>query len=61
MRELSSSSVCSGLRMLSADPIWLRMWATISLEHKDVVRYESTKMDYIRRSNIKEISGREGS
>ena len=37
------------------------MWATISLEHNDVIRYESTKMDYIRRSNIKEISGRERS
>ena len=37
------------------------MWATISLEHNDVVRYESTKIDYIRWSNIKEILGREGS
>ena len=33
------------------------MWATISSEHNDVIRYKSAKMDYIRRSNIIKISG----
>ena len=35
-----------------------RMWATISLEHNNIIRYESAKMDYIRRSNIIKISGK---
>ena len=34
-------------------------WATISSEHKDIIRSESSKIDYIRRLNIIEIS-REG-
>ena len=29
----------------------------ISLEHNDIFRHESTRMDYIHRSNIIEISG----
>ncbi|WZZ70259.1 hypothetical protein YC2023_081629 [Brassica napus] len=33
-------------------------WATISSEHNDIIRYELIKMDYIRRSNIIEISGK---
>ena len=33
------------------------MWATISSEHNDIIRPESSKMDYIRRLNIIEISG----
>ena len=33
------------------------MWTTISSEHNDINRYELTKMDYIHRSNIIEMSG----
>ena len=33
------------------------MWATISSEQNDVIRYESTKMDYIHMPNSIEISG----
>ena len=32
-------------------------WTTISSEHNDVIRYESTKMDYIRMPNSIETSG----
>ncbi|KAF3568772.1 hypothetical protein DY000_02019371 [Brassica cretica] len=47
--ELDPFSCLQALRKIT--------WATISSEHNDVIRYESAKMDYIRRSNIIKISG----